>query len=88
VARCKTLFSLNEKRALHVLKKDVFASPEKLASEYHSRQWQSHQYGEPWRPPHLATGKSPHPPVILAGLLAAAQLHYAITELLSLETNC
>jgi hypothetical protein len=45
-----------------------------------SRQWRSHQYGEPWRP-HLDVGEPPHPTLIPAGLLAAAQLRCAVAEL-------
>jgi hypothetical protein len=67
---------------------DYFTYAARLVISHFAYQWRSHQYGEPWRPPHLAAGKPPHPLVIPAGLLAAAQLHCAITERLSLETKC
>jgi hypothetical protein len=37
------------------------------AGDHLLSQWRSHQYGEPWRPPHLAAGKPPHPRWSLLG---------------------
>jgi hypothetical protein len=69
------------------------ARQEGLVHVYNCSRRGLHAVAEPpvWRALAAATPsrrQTSSPPVIPAGLLAAAQLHCAITEGLNLETNC